>query len=174
MGLDKKIPLVNVNEDGLCPKLSGDIDTFLAGDGTWLAVGVVTPPEFLSIDASDAGLGLGLNNGDKITMTFNKATNEPAVTTIAELNTIFTWGVGDSLGTTAFGTWISPSELEITISDVTGATIAEGDIITIKVGGNLKNAANTSDPSIDSMVLGGSFGAGTGLYANRVRQKQMV
>jgi hypothetical protein len=123
-------------------------------------------PFITSLFASDpTGIIGGYANGNTITAIFSEPTNQPAVATTGDLNTLFTFS--QNLGNGYSGTWVNPSTLVITINDASGATppAVGGLTLTINAAGHLRNAPNTSLASVStSPILTGSFGDHQGPY----------
>jgi len=119
-------------------------------------------PAIKSIVALDPfGKNVGFGNDDIITINFLEATNEPAETTKADLDNLFTFS--QSLGADYTGTWLDPTRLEITITDTTGNGLPAEPInvfrVTVKESGNLKDKDETSRASVsESSPLEGNFG----------------
>ncbi len=115
-------------------------------------------PSIVSIVADDPDDGDAvLSSGDTLTVTFSEATNEPAASSVAQINTIFNFG-SNSLGEVFVGSWSDASTLLITISDPTNGALDIGDPVTIRAEGNLKNAAGTSAASTDIGIVSGDWG----------------
>jgi hypothetical protein len=132
---------------------STDFDTV---GGDW---GATPAPQIVSITADDPDDEDDvLSDGDTLTIVFDMDTNTPAVGTRAEIDNLVSFGV-QSLGTDYMGTWNGTlNTLQITLVDATGGNLVTTDIITIKAGGNLKNAAETSAASTASAAVGGDWG----------------
>jgi hypothetical protein len=121
----------------------------------------VTPPKILSFKAADSTTTpvAGLTSGDTVTITFDKATNQPALTSANIANYI-----SFSIASTATMTpsWTSPSVLKITLSGTpAGFTLGK---VTVTVGGGsiaLEAAATlggSAAASSTSTPLSGNFG----------------
>ena len=119
----------------------------------------------LSVSARDpTGSSPVLNNGDTVTMTFNKETNGGGfgigtLLTKSDLATIVTFS--QSLGNGYVGTWLNRRQLEITCTDVTGNGVPVLGVFTMGVlaSGNVRNYPPASVPSDhQSPVLSGDFG----------------
>jgi len=108
-------------------------------------------PTIESITVSDPdGADAIFGNGDIITVKFSEPTNRPAVATKANLDALLSFSLGDDYT----GFWANPSTLIITITDTTnGSTVIGESAFTMKAGGNLKNAAGTSEISTSASPL---------------------
>jgi len=112
---------------------------------------VIVPPAISAFVADDPdNADVIYSNGDTITITFDMNTNQPAVATMANLDTCFTFS--QVLGTNAgayTGVWTTAAILTITINDITGSTPPAIGVLTatVKVGCNLQNAPATSGAS---------------------------
>ena len=97
------------------------------------------------------------SSGDIITVTFSKATNQPPISTKANLDTLFTFS--QNLGTDYTGSWSSTTVLVIDIVDSTGSTPPSlGSLaLTAKVGGNLLDSAGdcTASTRSSGAITGG-------------------
>jgi hypothetical protein len=121
-------------------------------------------PSITSLVAADQfGRDAVYGNDDTITVRFDEPTNQPAVATKANLDTVFTFS--QNLGADYTGRWVDPSILLITIRDSTGAAppVIGTFRVSVNLVGNLKNAAGTSLPSdSQSSALTGNFGTRAG------------
>jgi len=113
-------------------------------------------PVITGITAADGGNNVGLGNGDTIIITFDVDTNQPAVNDKAAVDVLIDFGV-KSFGLNYSGTWTDAKTLVLTVSDATGGTIVTGDMIAVKIGGNLKTADGLSAAGTSSSTIGGSF-----------------
>lgn len=106
---------------------------------------------------------LGLDAGDTITITFDESTNQPAVATKSDIDTVFSFS--KILGADYTGAWFNPSKLVITVNDAGGNNmpIPPDLTVTVLAGGNLKNSANTSLASESIFTsISGNFGQRAG------------
>ena len=102
-------------------------------------------------------LDVVLSTGDNLTLVFDGATNQPAVSTKTDIDNLIDFG-GNTLGTDYSGAWNTDGDtLVITVGDATGGNLAIGQTLTILYGGNLTYAGN-SVPSVASHTLDGDFG----------------
>lgn len=93
---------------------------------TWFDVIIKPHPTGLTIKNVTAfGSQPGLTNGDKIIVEFNMPTNQPPVSTRAELDAIFNLTDGNFSNGTS-GKFIVPSRLLITINDASSADLEPG------------------------------------------------
>ena len=111
-------------------------------------------PAILSAVAGDGiNVGVGIDNDDTVTITFNEATNEPEISatnidTVLNLNNAHTRKDGD--GTIRSAVWESASVLVITLStDISLPTIAVADTIT----DGTNNGSIAASPSITGNFL---------------------
>ncbi|MFC1671673.1 hypothetical protein ACFL01_00920 [Planctomycetota bacterium] len=130
--------------------------------GDW---GVVPPaPSIISAVGDDPDdMDSSLSTGDKLTITFDINTNQPAVATSGDIDNLMEFAGGARyLGTSYWGWWVTPKKLEISVSDGGGASVLIGDNVTILAAGNLKDSTGASAASTDSRAITGDWGlAGT-------------
>ncbi len=126
-----------------------------------------TVPKIVSIKAENANNTIGFNNGDRIVITFDQLTKQPAIAA-ADIDTflkvtdstgkIKSWGiVSDSdivWGKTADG---AKSTLTITFNDVTRTTLTNKDKVTVSATLGLTDADGTTEASESSSFISGSF-----------------
>ena len=83
------------------------------------------------------------SDGDKVTISFDEATNELQVNDIVDINKFLDFS--QSIGTAVSGKWFNPFTLVLTLDDATGGNPnAQNLIVTVIESGGLKNSANTS------------------------------
>ncbi len=119
------------------------------------------PPLITSaVMANGIGAASGiLDANDKVTITFNEATNQPYIAA-GNMDYYFALSNGDSWGTGIQDSdivWTNSTTLVITFSDVTNASITQGDTITIDPGAGITDTLGTTSPSTASKVTTGSF-----------------
>lgn len=127
-----------------------------------------TVPKIVSIKAENANNTIGFNNGDRIVITFDQLTKQPAITA-ANIDTFLkvtdssgkiskSWGiVSDSdivWGKTADET---KSTLTITFKDVTRTTLTNKDKVTVNPTLGLTDADGTTEACNYSSFISGSF-----------------
>lgn len=128
-----------------------------------------TVPKILSIKAENVNnTDFGFNNGDRIVITFDQLTKQPAITA-ANIDTFLkvtdstgkiskSWGmVSDSdivWGKTADE---NGSTLTITFNDVTRTTLTNKDKVTVSLTLGLTDADGTTEASESSSFISGSF-----------------
>jgi len=116
-------------------------------------------PSIISLIADDPDGGDAIfGNGDTITVRFSERTNEPAETTKADLDKLFTFS--QSLGADYTGSFTDALTLVITINSAGSASPTVGVFrVAVKESGNLKDKDETSLASVSqSPVLDGNFG----------------
>ena len=114
-------------------------------------------PLITSITANDPnGDFVGVDVGDNIIMVFDGITNEPAVGTKAQVDTLINFG-GNVLGADYSGIWTGDgNSLVLTVDDASGNAMSIGQDITIYTAGNLTFIGNVQASSSNA-ILGGSF-----------------
>lgn len=129
-------PREQIDLEAKCSPISGS--EFLIGNTTVICSGydlssnlnstsftvVIEPnPEGLSIkNIKASGKSAGLNNGDTLLVEFTVPTNQPKVESISDINSLFEIIDGD-LGSDVSGKFIDPSNLLLTINDVSTADL---------------------------------------------------
>ena len=73
-----------------------------------------------------------------------------------------------TFGADYYGIWEDTTLLTLTLTDATGGTLAVGDTLFIKAGGNLKTADGLSAASTSSDIIGGTFGEAGGTISGTV------
>jgi hypothetical protein len=125
-------------------------------EGDW---GLAEAPAMLSAFAADFTIPqAGLNNNDRLTITFNMNTNQPAAANTAQIDGLVDFG-GKSLGAAYSGTWLDAQTLEIVVNDATGGDLAVGDVIRIIADAvaDLTNQAGTSPASTAGCTVSGDW-----------------
>eukprot|EP00003_Mantamonas_plastica_P025455 TRINITY_DN49_c0_g3_i1.p1 TRINITY_DN49_c0_g3~~TRINITY_DN49_c0_g3_i1.p1 ORF type:complete len:4381 (+),score=1638.83 TRINITY_DN49_c0_g3_i1:70-13143(+) len=98
--------------------------------------------------------------GDQLVITFDEATNQPAVASKADIDTLLMIG-GGPLASNYTGSWVNNRTLQITLTDLSGTSTPQLGLmnVTVLAAGGLKDAAETSLPSVSQMlIVGGNFG----------------
>ena len=133
----------------------------MAVSGTW---GAHSAPSVTHMVATNDGAQGGLSNGDRITFSFNKDTNSPAVGTKADVDKLLSFSA--ALGTAYTGSWTDASTLAITVTDVTGAaspaSTRVGQLTATFAsdrGVMLKSADSSSVAVTSTVTLIGTWGA---------------
>ena len=124
-----------------------------------------TGPAITSLKADDPDSADAVfSNGDTITVRFSEATNQPAVTTKANLDALFTFS--QSIGDDYSGSWFNSRTLTITIIDAGAANPQVGVLtLTVKETADLKDVTETSLSSTAvSPLLAGTFGTKIGPF----------
>lgn len=125
-------------------------------------------PSIVSIKAENANNTIGFNNGDRIVITFDQLTVQPAITaanidtllkvTDATGKTVHGWGVASNSdivwGTTTDGT---KTTLTITFNNVATTTLTLQDKVTVSESLGLTDADQTTEACSYSSFISGSF-----------------
>jgi len=112
-----------------------------------------------------------LSAGDAVFIVFDAATNKAldgATRTGSEMNGLFHLSGGHSWGDESAGyalNWFDSKVLRIRATNVSGATIAIGDTITVDASAGIQNAGGTSTCTATSPPIAGDWGTGQGLPA---------
>ena len=147
------ITVASSNAAGMGPSSSITAWTKLAG------------PAIIGFVASDPTNNNTVQSvGDIVTVTFDMATNQPAVSTMADLLALFRFSPV-SLAAEFSGSWKSASELVITINSVSASSVPAVGVESITVTGLLTSADGVSDNSTAAATLTGNWGMfGLGSY----------
>ena len=119
-------------------------------------------PSIISLVADDPDNGdLTFSNGDRLTINFDKDTNEPLAGTKAAIDALLTFS--SPLGSGYSGTWSDSKTLQIIVTDITsGSPVIGITTVQVKASGALKNAAETSEVcTAVSSPLSGDWGDGS-------------
>jgi len=130
--------------------------------GTW---GDHTAPSITSVEAQEYGMvGVGVDAGDIMIITFDQPTNTPIVSSKAGVDAVFMFS--SSIGTDYSGTWTSLSTVIVTI--IVGecdsepcnydGTDAGKLVLSTKASADLKSADESSPSSSSRRTVGGSWG----------------
>jgi hypothetical protein len=128
--------------------------------GTW---GVHAAPAIVSFAASEAGKpGVGLNDGDIITLTFDKETNMQDVSSHSALQSLlkFSASIGDMLS----GEWRDAGKVLViqVVSSANSAIFSQTAVgtlnITVRQSASILSQDLSSSASISSAVLSGTWG----------------
>eukprot|EP00163_Fabomonas_tropica_P012696 TRINITY_DN2403_c0_g1_i3.p1 TRINITY_DN2403_c0_g1~~TRINITY_DN2403_c0_g1_i3.p1 ORF type:complete len:4686 (-),score=1008.71 TRINITY_DN2403_c0_g1_i3:157-14214(-) len=104
-------------------------------------------PTIVAVVANDPDDGdhMMFSAADTITVTFSEATNQPGISSKAQL--LAQLSFSQSLGTDFIGTWLNASALVITILDPLAATPPVIGTLQVSARGTLTDAASVSSPS---------------------------
>eukprot|EP00163_Fabomonas_tropica_P011118 TRINITY_DN2164_c0_g1_i2.p1 TRINITY_DN2164_c0_g1~~TRINITY_DN2164_c0_g1_i2.p1 ORF type:complete len:1432 (+),score=338.63 TRINITY_DN2164_c0_g1_i2:411-4706(+) len=113
---------------------------------------------FVANDPDDADTVYG--NADTLTITFDTATNKPAVTSKTDIDNILTFSA--SLGTAYTGTWNSLGDvLTVTVTNSASHGSPAIAALTVQCTGSIKNTPGTSlDCTSTSSAISGDWGKG--------------
>ena len=147
------ITVASSNQAGMGPATSITAWTKLAG------------PSIIGFVASDPTNANTVQSvGDLVTLTFDMATNQPAVATMADLIALFRFSPVP-LAAQFSGVWKSASQLVITVNGVSASAVAAVGVESIAVIGSLRSADGISDNSTSTATLTGNWGMfGLGSY----------
>jgi hypothetical protein len=112
----------------------------------------------------DAGSSGRLDVGDTMTITFDAPTNQVnngATPNGPQMDSVFsvTGKTFGNAGMTYLFTWLDPQTLYITLSASNGTSnIFGGDTIVVESTAGIRDPGDLSDPTIDSVTLGGHVG----------------
>ena len=128
--------------------------------GDWGQFPSPTISSAIAADPVSSPATAGLSAGDTLTLTFTMNTNEPAVATTTQVNTLLSFSA--TVGTEYTGVWTSPSVLRISFSDTGGSNVVDTRVnhlqVTVRPEGNLKSSDGSSQASTSSAVITGSWG----------------
>lgn len=96
------------------------------------------------------------NKDDILTITFNEATNQPTVSTKANLMSLFSFS--EPLANDFTGRWQNPATLVITIVDATGGNPKIGEFTVTVIGTSLRSATSSLPSNSTSPPLSGNWG----------------
>jgi hypothetical protein len=169
------VELTKVGVLAVSVKNSSILTTADKSSGTSTSTGVLTgswgshsPPNITSFEAVESGTSQpGLGVGDRVTITFDKITNIPAVDTKAGVDNLLSFSA--SLAVNYSGYWANQYTLIITVINATsfdneysaGYSLTRVGLlqVAVKVTGNLTSADETSAPSTSVATLTGTWGA---------------
>jgi hypothetical protein len=129
---------------------------------SYISGSFTSTPQIVSAVIKNNGAA-GKNIGDTITITFDQVTNKKA---ISVYQLVYYFKLTDSAGTThSWGSrsvsdiaWSSDGKsLIITLSSITGVTLANGDTLTINSLSGIKDAENSTQACSDSIVITGNY-----------------
>jgi len=128
---------------------------------TVVSTGPIPGPKIVSVIGGDTNVPTvtGFSAGDTITIRFSEETNRPVVSTIVDIDKLFTFT--PSIGVNYVGTWTSTTTLVITILDTGNLPIPTPLTIKVEPAGNLRNAAGNSlvsDSQFDATFTVEDFG----------------
>ena len=125
-----------------------------------------TTPGILSVTAANSGHGLGINNGDTVTIVFDQSTNQATSATSGVsqsfIDSLLMLSSGASFGAAYNGSWTttyhSSDTLQITITDSTGSVLVPlSTTVTILASAYLRNSVASGSASTAVHTLSGSF-----------------
>ena len=134
--------------------------TEASNSSAFISGSFTSPPAITGVVISNNG-AVGKNVGDTITITFNQATNKKVISSSALINyfrvttpdgkTTRSWGVQSNLAWNTAGT-----QLTITLTSISGLSVAPGDILTIDSLAGIRDA-DGGTVCDDSGAITGSY-----------------
>jgi hypothetical protein len=138
------------------PPLEEEVHTLV---GSW---GQHSPPAIVQCRATEAGpLGVGLDQGDIVTITFDQHTSLPVVASKMDIDRLLRFSA--PIGSDYTGFWSTFRDLVITVTNALGAgselDIAPGHLVVyVSENGGLKSADLSSANSTSSSLVVGTWG----------------